>query len=391
MKKYVFALVASALMIPVVGTASAQEAKLAERLVETAGVQPGDLVVVFGGKHMMDLVEDVSMAASMRGGRTQMLVSSDRVTANFWKEVPVEYLQQKYALADWIDRVDIWIGLPGTEDPAIFDNIPEERFALAQKSNQEWVEYLNSTDVKGVFVSYPTKAQAARNRVDYETLLDMHKKALAADYGQIASRASKLAEMLNDAETVTVTSAAGTDLTFKVGDRMVLKSDGIVSEDEMGSGLIMGRFASLPDGQVEVAPIETSATGVVVIPTMQCDDKDVTGVRMRFENGQMKDFTAEKNGACVRETLEPYGGHKDRFGYFSIGLNPAFRVMEDGGARYRVGDAAGMVWIGVGQNDWYGGENKVTGFMGLPLSNATVKIGDVVVVKDGAIVEKLFM
>jgi leucyl aminopeptidase (aminopeptidase T) len=374
-----------------VTTSVAQDpTRMADRIVTTADVQPGDLVVVFGGTHMVDLMEAVAIQANMAGGRTTMLLASDKVAEAYWKNVPIEHLGQKYAIADWIDEVDVWIGLPAQKDPSIFDGISEERFAIQQQSNKEWAAYLNGTKVAGVFVSYPSKEQAKRSGVDHETLLDMHWKALETDYNAISQRAAKLAVMLNSAASVRVTSPAGTDLTFKVGDRMVFKSDGMVTTDEKESGLIMGRFANLPDGQVFMAPVETSAEGKLVVPVTQCDGDDVSNISMQFDKGQMKDFKAESNASCITETLDPYDGPKDRFGYFSIGLNPAYEVIEDGGAHYRPGEAEGMVWVGVGGNDFIGGENKDTGGFGFPITRATVTIGDVTVVEDGKLVDAAF-
>ena len=71
------------------------------------------------------------------------------------------------------------------------------------------------------------------------------------------------------------------------------------------------------------------------------------------------------------------------FGYFSIGLNPALKVMEDG-ADYRPGKAAGMVVIGVGDNQMIGGNNKAQqGGYNFSIVNATVEVDGKTVVKNG--------
>ena len=70
------------------------------------------------------------------------------------------------------------------------------------------------------------------------------------------------------------------------------------------------------------------------------------------------------------------------FGGFSIGLNPALRVMEEG-ADYRPDNAAGMVTIGIGDNRLSGGKNDTLGGYYFPITKATVAIDGKVVVKDG--------
>jgi len=59
-------------------------------------------------------------------------------------------------------------------------------------------------------------------------------------------------------------------------------------------------------------------------------------------------------------------------------------VVEEGGD-YRPGNAAGMVWLGIGGNSMLGGANKVEGEagFGIPVTNATVEIDGKVVVRNG--------
>ena len=85
--------------------------------------------------------------------------------------------------------------------------------------------------------------------------------------------------------------------------------------------------------------------------------------------------------------MAAYSGPKDMFGSFSIGLNPALKVIEDGGD-YRPSDAAGMIYVGIGDNQMLGGSNKVQGQggYGFPIVKATVAIDGKVVVKDGQLV-----
>lgn len=68
-----------------------------------------------------------------------------------------------------------------------------------------------------------------------------------------------------------------------------------------------------------------------------------------------------------------------------IGLNPALKVMQADGQDYRSDSAAGMVYLGVGDNTTDGGKNKAEGQFSyyFPLADATVSIDGVVVVEKG--------
>lgn len=386
-----FALVALAglVLAPATALAQADDAKLAEQLAQTsASVKPGDVVVVFGGKHTLPLMEMVAIEAQKAGGQVNMMLLSDRVARSYWTEVKDEYLKQVPEYwGPWLGEVDVWIGLPAIENPPeVFGDIPQERFALGAASNQMFNDMLNSTPLRGVAISYPSEVDAKQNGLSYETYAKMQWAAINADYAAISQAGKALAAKLHGAKEVRIASAAGTDVVFSMGDRPVFIDDGIVTPEESKSKLFLERWTTLPGGQVFAAMNETSAKGKVVVPKTRCQFKPMIGVEFTVHDGNIKDFKADANGSCYEEAVAPYEGPTTRFGSFSIGLNPKLKVMEDGGADYRPGSAAGMVWLNFGDNQLLGGANETTGGFGFPVTNATVTVDDEVVVRDGALV-----
>jgi aminopeptidase len=368
------------------GAQGGDQDALARQVVNTADISPGDAVGVFGGEHTIDLMEAIAMEVAKRGGRPIMLLNTDRYEKAFWSEVPEEHITQRPPMFDLLMELDVYIGMPGVEDPGIFDAVPEERFALMQDMNAQLLGQLNRSNLRAVFVGYPNQAEAERARLDYDRYQEMHWAALATDYGKVSAHANRIAEMLQGAERVHVTTPAGTDLTFAVGDRPVFRDDGRITADELASDLVIQRVASLPGGEVFVAPQETSAEGRVVVPRDLCRNTLIRDAEFRFEAGELEDFDAAEGADCFEAQMAPYSGPKYRLGAFGIGLNPARHVVEEDGAEYRPSDAAGMVWIGIGNNEWIGGENAKTGEFGFPLTDATVEIDGVVVVRDGELV-----
>ena len=182
-----------------------------------------------------------------------------------------------------------------------------------------------------------------------------------------------------------VTTAAGTDVSFSVGQRPVVVGDGMVTEEEAKAKMFLMRGAALPDGQVTVAPIETSANGKVVIPKSTCNFAPMTNVSFDLKNGKMENFKAATGADCFAKQMAPYVGPKDMFGGFSIGLNPALKVNEDT-ADFRPDVGAGVVGISIGGNEYAGGSNKTFGGAYFQITNATVEIDGKVVVKDGKLV-----
>ena len=363
--------------------------QLAGQLIKTsASVEPGDHVVVFGGKHSLDLMEAVAIEAQKAGGMVEMMLNTDRVARSYWTEVPDEYVSQVPEYWEpWLKTVDVWIGLPTIENPeATFGDVPQERFALGAESNQFFNDMLNSTPLRGVAVTYPTEAAARQNGLDFATYSAMQWAAINADYSAISSHGKALAKKLKGADEVHITSPAGTDIRFSMGNRTVFVDDGIVTPEESKSKLFLERWTTLPGGQVFASLDEGSANGTVVAPKDRCQYEPLTGVRFSVADGQIRDFSASANGACFEEAMAPYEEVATRLGSFSIGLNPHLKVIEDGGADYRPGDAAGMVWLTFGDNQLLGGKNETTGVFGFPVVNATVTVDGTVVVRDGALV-----
>lgn len=377
-------------LVALPGQAIAQdEAKLAGQLVKTsASVQPGDHVVIAGGKHNLGMMEAIAIEAQKAGGMVTMIVNSDRVLRSTWTEVPDEYLKQVPTYwKPWLDEVDVWIGLPAVENPqATFGDIPQEKFALAAESNQYFNEELNSTPLRGVAVTYPTAAEAQQNGLDFGTYSAMQWAAVGADYGAISRHGNALAAKMKGAKEVHVTSPAGTDVRFAIGGRTVFVDDGIVTPDEAESKLFIQRWASLPGGQVFTSVDEGSAEGTVVVPKTRCQYEPMTDVRFTLDDGYIEDFQAASSASCFESAMAPYGREAMRIGTFSIGLNPALEVMERNGADYRPADAEGMVWLGFGDNQLLGGKNETTGSFNFPVVNATVTVDGTVVVRDGRLV-----
>lgn len=384
------AMVAVAVLRLAADPLAAQEAtveQMARKVIDNAGVKPGEVVAIAGGKHTVPLLEALAIEAQKAGALSQIFLSSDRVVRASFMEVPEQYMGQRPAhLAEWLKHIDVWIGLPNVEDPkTTFAAIPAERFAKNVQAGRVVTDMLDASGVRAVFIGYPTKEVAALNQVDFGTFEKMHWEALNADARTMSDTGNALKSALQAAKTVRVTSPSGTDFTFSVTGRHVFVDDGRLGAEKARAALIVTRTASLPGGTVFVAPVENSAHGKVVVPRTRCRNEPLTGVSFQFVNGKLQDFKADRGADCFASVLAPYSGPRDMFGSFTIGINPARTVLENPGD-YRPVEAAGMVLIGIGDNKLAGGNNKAPGGFSFPIVNATVEIGGKVFVKDGQLV-----
>jgi aminopeptidase len=371
-------------------TAVAQEmnfSEMAGTIVKTsAGVKPGDVVMIFGGRHNMDFIEALAIEVRKQGGMPQMIFDTDKYERAQFTEVPDKYLDEEPTyLANWLKYTNVFIGLPNVEDSkAVFGDVPQDKLAKTSKAGQVIQDALNSSGIRAVSVGYPTKSDAAVNQLDFATYQKVFWDSVGADLQKISQSGNKLKQMLQGAKTVRVTSPSGTDFTFSVGNRPIFVDDGIMTDERARSKDFVTRAVSLPGGTAFVAPIETSANGKVVVPRDQCMFKPLTGESFTFNQGRLENYKADTGAQCYAEAMAPYDGPKDVFGFFQIGLNPGARVIENPGD-YRPQNAAGLVVIGIGDNILLGGDNKVKGQGGFtfPIVNATVTIDGKTVVQDG--------
>lgn len=363
-------------------------AALGKRIATTcASIKPGDVVVIYGGKHMVDLMEAVAIEAQKQGGIVNLFLYTDAIEYSLMHDVPNTYLgQERPYFTNWFKEIDVWIGLPGVEDfQKVYKDVPDEKFALLRKAGESFNENLNSSKVRGIFIDYPTSFQAADAGLDFETYKNMKWAAVNADYDKIAAQAKQLEQMLMKSKEVKITTPAGTNLTFSVSNRTCFIDDGIVTEEDAQKPLIFQRMVNLPGGNIFTTIIENSGAGKVVIPKDKCNFELVKNASFELKNGVMQNLTADEGLDCAMEYFKLQKGDYNKIAGLQIGLNPALKVMQAGEQNFRNGNAAGMVYLVIGDNSIYGGKNKAEGQNAtyFPLTDATVSVDGVVVVEKG--------
>jgi hypothetical protein len=189
---------------------------------------------------------------------------------------------------------------------------------------------------------------------------------------------------------VRVTTAAGTDITFRVNDRPVTKQDGDASaaRAKLGRNLI-DREVELPAGAIRLAPIEESVNGRIAFPPGVWGGQRVEGLVMQFTSGRVTDFTATTGREGVERELAQAGDGGRSFREFALGFNPLLAIPESGEQWIPYyGYGAGVVRLSLGDNTELGG--KVTGgyVRWNFFTDATVTIGSETWVKAGKLVKQ---
>ena len=356
-------------------------AEIAHKVVTvSAKVQAGEVVAISGNEARLALMEALAIEARKAGAIVPIFVTTDRIERANFTEVPDQYLGQRDPTLVWMKNVDVWIFTGDIDDTkAVMNGVPDTKVAKARQSADALRKELEKSKYRGVFIGVPDKYDATYAEVDWKTYQNMVWDAINADYTAIAAKADALTKILETGKTFHITCPAGTDLTIALDGKRAYPNVGMPAHSDQ----FMGRQATLPGGDVIVVPVESSTSGKVIAPKDVCEPYEyLTGATYTFQNGKMTSFTAKNNAQCFEKMYAAYGGDKDRIATIQIGLNPALRVMEDK-SEFRPPDAAGMVTLGMGQNQLFGGNNKTEFGWGIPIVNATVSVDGNTIIKDG--------
>lgn len=362
--------------------------QIAKQIVNTsAGVKPGDAVVITGGQFTMPLMEAVAVEVARAGGQPMMWVNTDKVARAENMETPEAAIQASKA-NPMLLQADVLITLPALEDArAVMQGMSPERGAKFSQVNAAsgFTQKLDASKLRGVFVNYPSKSYAAGQKLDYTSYEQMIWSSIGADYSAIAGQAEQMKQLLATGKKMHITSPAGTDLTLDLAGRPVFADDGVVSAADQQEKLIVKRVANLPGGRLYGSVQESSATGRIAFAN---DDfsggKSLKGFKADLKNGQVENIRAEEGADAFKTAMAAFGAPGMQVGYFSIGLNPGMKV--DDTKTYHPNTAAGMVFVGTGNNALLGGQNQAASGYYFPVVNATVDIDGKVIVRNGQLV-----
>lgn len=183
-----------------------------------------------------------------------------------------------------------------------------------------------------------------------------------------------------------VTTPAGTDLRFRIGDRPVNVQDGDASAARAGRARVrVDRDVELPCGVLRVAPLEETVSGVVAFPPARWADRPVEGLKLRFERGRVVEITAAGGREGVEAEIQGGGGAARSFREFALGFNPALAVPERAPWIPYYGYGAGVVRLSLGDNTELGGSVSGGYVRWNFFTDATVRVGGEAWVVEGAL------
>ena len=268
--------------------------------------------------------------------------------------------------------VYVWLPAPSSATP------PDQANALARwidsgagrELHFHWVDGTRDAD------GFPATHTPAYDRV--------YADALEIDYQQLSSQMDRTVDRLRAGE-VRVTTPAGTDIRFTVGDRPFNKQDGDASKARASQGRIrIDRHVELPAGILRVAPVEESVHGVIAIPSARFGSERAEGIRLEFDRGIVTAARAVQGDEALQAFLKSDPA-ASRFREFCLGFNSKLVVPPGEQALPYFGYGSGVVRMSLGDNTELGGTVRGNLVRWLFFPDATVRVGETTIVRDGSL------
>ncbi len=187
------------------------------------------------------------------------------------------------------------------------------------------------------------------------TLDRVYQAALDIDYAALSAAQDSAIKLLRSG-VVRVRTPAGSDISFRVGNRPFNKQDGNASARRVrGAKVRVDREIELPAGVLRVAPVEESVNGRLVIPSARFPKGVVRNLRLEIHDGEVTGVSADENMEAADEAISA-GDAARSFREFALGFNPKLESPVGSTTLPYYGYGAGVVRMSLGDNSELGGK-----------------------------------
>ncbi len=356
-------------------------ARIARLIVNRIAPDKGERVLLVGAPGLTDeLVPHLRAALREAGAEDLGALAVTGSAPASWRSKFTDGLPATQGLDAYFANVDVGVMLPGATVTHAPYAAMQRLLAASQGGGVRTIHFhwAGAYSLGGTLLDVTPPRAALYQHALLET-----------DYSALALVQREFERAMRDQE-VRVTTPAGTDLRFRIGDRPVTRQDGDAEAVRARQARnLIDREIELPAGAIRVAPIEESVNGTIAFPPSDWGGERVESLVMRFERGRVASFTAKAGRAGVELELQRAGDAGRSFREFALGMNPLLAIPQ-GGERWipYYGYGAGVVRLSLGDNSELGG--KVTGgyVRWNFFTDATVTVAREVWVRDGQLVQR---
>lgn len=185
---------------------------------------------------------------------------------------------------------------------------------------------------------------------------------MRADWQQVKDRTDRVVSLVEGADSASITTPIGTDISFSIKARPVLADTGIITT--------RGAFSNLPAGEAFLAPVEGSAQGQLVLewaPTR----KLVSPVTLIVKDGLVVEARGTDELASVINSKIAENPQMGNIAELGIGTNDSATRPDNILETEKI---LGTVHIAIGDNSTFGGKVSVPYHQDFIFFNPTLKV-----------------
>lgn len=271
----------------------------ARNMVETCNLKRGESVIVKGGTHTQQLLEEVALECYRKGALPLIVATSDRYSKAVYDEIPPSTLSKSPKhYVGMVENADTLIAVEEIDDPRVAEGFPRQKLAARQKAMLPIVDivYHPTRGKKWLYAGWPTEAAAKRYGLSFAEYEKIVIGGISVPPKELMATGRNLAHRFRNASWIHVWDDKGTDFKVNVAGRRANIDDGFISRRDFDIG---DRGANLPAGELFFAPRETMGEGTIYCPVTQdrLSGKLVRDVHLRFVRGKLvlEDASAGKN------------------------------------------------------------------------------------------------
>ena len=283
----------------------------------STGVGDGETCVIQGPTAAEPLIGAVYEEVLDAGGQPVVAMSFEGQQSTYFTRASDAQLEWVSPVSRWVaEESDCQIAIGATTNTRELSGVPPERQTARQAATKQLMEKVMQRSAQGshrwVYTLFPTDAYASDAEMSLPDFEDFYFRACLADrddpveaWHRQSEETERLCDWIQGREEVRV-EGPGTDVRLGITGRTFIAADG---------------RHNMPDGEFFTGPIEDSVEGEVSfhLPAMIAG-REVAGVRLRFESGNVVDASAERGEPFLHEMLDTDDGAR-RLGELGIGTN----------------------------------------------------------------------
>jgi len=288
--------------------------KLAQQTVRySLNVKPGTNVIISGGEEAREFILELYKEVILRKAHPIVNVHLNGINDFYYKYATDEQLKKFPDLQmHQIENSQYYIGINTSGNTREMSNVDPKKIMMRKKVTRPIGDYIvNSADkkegwMKRVTIGFPCTALAQDAEMSLNEYENFVFGACLIDWEKFGVRLDKFNKVFEKGNEVHLIGE-GVDLKFSIKGKNCVADKG---EENM------------PGGEVFMAPVRESMNGWIHFDYTRIINGDfISGVKLKFENGKVVEYSADKGEDFLKELLDTDENAKF-VGEFGIGLNP---------------------------------------------------------------------